>query len=131
AVLLDTDVADRRLQFYEMEFVMMIRRGLKQLVVAAAMMPLIVPSWTCPVLGSEPTSAAVASADTPSWRPTDVRLLPGNVLQGRVIDSDGFGVADREVLVSQGNRLIARGQSSATGEFSMALPRGGVYLVSA
>ena len=109
---------------------MMSRCGLKQLAAAAAI-PLIAPSWTCAVLGSEPTSAAVASADSPSWRPTDVRLLPGNVLQGRVIDSDGFGVANREVLVSQGNRLIARGQSSATGEFSMALPRGGVYLVSA
>ena len=110
---------------------MMIRCRLKKLVAAAAVIPLIVPSWTCAVLGSEPASAAVTSADTPSWRPTDVRLLAGNVLQGRIVDSDGFGLPNQEVLVSQGNRLIARGQTSAVGEFSMALPRGGVYLVSA
>lgn len=96
-----------------------------------ASIPLIVPAWSSSALAAEPTPAkpTALTSDT-ALRPQDVVLLPGNMLAGKVVDSEGQPLADAKVSVHFGKTEIARGITDQAGEFTIPVPRGGVYWLS-
>ncbi|HLQ46334.1 MAG TPA: hypothetical protein VK137_16440, partial [Planctomycetaceae bacterium] len=90
------------------------------------------PGGIPPVSAKEPLPprplATSATASEP--RPVDIVLLPGNVLAGAVVDADGVPRPDANLVVLLGHYEIARGKTDQAGEFAIAVPRGGVYLVA-
>ena len=96
-----------------------------------ASIPLIVPAWSSSALAAEPTPAKDTTLTNDTvLRPQDVVLLPGNVLAGEVVDSNGNPLADTTVSVFVGRQEVARGMTDQAGEFAIAVPRGGVYWLS-
>ena len=96
-----------------------------------ASIPLILPAWPSTVLAGEailPKSAAMTN--DAKIRPQEVVLLPGNVLAGEVVDSNGNPLVDTAVSVFVGRQEIARGLTDQAGEFAITVPRGGMYWLS-
>lgn len=70
-----------------------------------ASIPLIVPALSSSALAAEPTPAnPTALTSEPALRPQDVVLLPGNVLAGEVVDSNGNPLVDATVSVFVGRQ---------------------------
>ncbi len=57
----------------------------------------------------------------------DITMSQEGAFAGRVIDFSGSAVADAEVVISQGNREIAKTTSDESGVFSVSGLKGGVY----
>ncbi len=96
-----------------------------------ASIPLIVPAWSSWALAAEPTPAkTVAVTNDTVLRPQDVVLLPGKVLAGIAVDSEGNPLTDAEVSVYVGKQEVAHGMTDQAGEFAISVPRSGVYWLS-
>lgn len=96
-----------------------------------ASIPLMVPMWSSSSLAAEPTRAKPKPLTSgSSLRTQDVVLLPGNVLAGEVVDSNGNPLADTAIRAFVGRQEVARGMTDHSGEFAITVPRGGVYCLS-
>jgi hypothetical protein len=75
----------------------------------------------------------VALAAEPTQMPvvTDVALRDGGMLQGKVVDLQGAGVAGVPVSVQAQNREVAAATTANEGRFSIPGLKGGVYHVAA
>lgn len=62
---------------------------------------------------------------------TDIALADGGVLQGRVVDLQGGGVAGVDVSVKSQNREVTRTTTNADGQFSVKGLNDGVYQLAA
>lgn len=59
----------------------------------------------------------------------DISMSAEGIFAGRVIDHAGNVVPDAEVVISQGNRQVAKTVSDQSGAFSVSGLKGGVYNV--
>jgi hypothetical protein len=60
----------------------------------------------------------------------DVALTPQSALRGRVVDHSGAPQSHREVVVRQGQTIVARTSTDRAGEFTVANLKGGAYEVA-
>lgn len=108
-------------------------KSLSRVAAFAASLPLTFP-WTFQRAdATEPQSARTQTLAPPrlEQRTVDVKLLPGRVLVGNVVDELQQPSANADVTVSFGKQTIVRGQTNDEGCFSVELPHGGVFLVAA
>jgi hypothetical protein len=79
------------------------------------------------VTTGEATVARQQGASQPQVR--DVELQQGGTLEGQVLDSQGVPLAETTVFVVRDGQAVAATQTGASGWFSIADLRGGVYQV--
>lgn len=106
--------------------------SIQRLSAALAAVPLILPMMPDPVQANDqtPKQNSVATRPLTDFRPADIKLQPGNFLVGQVRDAHGAIVPNADILVTQAHREIARATANESGEFSVFVPKGGVYLVT-
>lgn len=79
--------------------------------------------------GAEPADVSRASGEAKAPTVIDVKLGPGGVLRGRVVDTQGTGDARVEVLVRQATGGSVKTETDQHGDFSVRGLRGGMYQV--
>lgn len=84
-----------------------------------ALLPMV--AVLCSLVGTVPVLGAV--------QPTviDVALGEHGVMAGQVVDAQGVGLAEQQVVLLQGNWEIGRATTDAEGYFRLEGVRGGVY----
>ena len=96
--------------------------------------------WSAVLLAASglliPAPCLVAQSPTQSGalhspQPLDVALEEGHVLRGHVVDNAGHPAFGVHLLLFQGQRLVASGQSDENGQFAIANVRGGSYQIAA
>ena len=110
---------------------MRILNQFSKVVALTAVLPLAIPSLPHSVnafeLPSQRRDAIAPKVARTDPRPTDVKLLPGKILAGTVLDENGKPLADTDVVVIFARQEVIRGCTNDAGEFSVELPHGGVY----
>lgn len=72
----------------------------------------------------------VTAVKTVAAAVADVALTPQGALVGRVVDHAGVPQANREVLVRQGQAVVARTATDKSGTFTVSNLKGGAYQVA-
>jgi hypothetical protein len=98
-------------------------------IVAAALIAMLVPQM---VYAVNPSAAAAGQATgaNATVAVQDVALQAGGVLQGQVLDVQGRPVAAAAVTVMQQGQVVRQAQSDASGRFSVAGLKGGLYQIA-
>lgn len=76
---------------------------------------------TCSLGGAVPVFGTVQPAVV------DVALGESGAMVGQLVDAQGIGLAQQEIVLFQGNREIARARTDTQGHFRVDGLRGGVY----
>lgn len=72
-------------------------------------------------------SAAFCSVPQEKPKVVDVAMLNGNVLVGQLVNSNGKGVSDTQVLLQQDNKTVVTLKTDKQGVFAVKGVPGGVY----
>ena len=78
-----------------------------------------------PVMADAPSAKPTSSR--PTARVADVRLTPGNILSGQIVDRNGQPRAGARVALFARRQVAARATTDKQGRFQVRLNRGGVY----
>lgn len=81
-------------------------------------------------LAAEPAGAAGPRENSPSLKIRDTALDEAGRLWGKVVDRQGQPLSGSPVVISQGNKELARTVSNANGDFAFGVNRGGMVQLS-
>jgi hypothetical protein len=79
------------------------------------------------ILAAQSEAADVSAGN----RIADIMLHDGGIMMGVLVDANGKSVAQQDVLLKQGNQVVAAAKSNAAGQFAVRGLRGGVYQIEA
>ncbi len=86
---------------------------------------------TLAVVGFCLPQSLLSAAEPQAPVATDVALRDGSVLVGRVVDTNGVGVAGTDVSVRLGSATPVAAKTTADGSFAVEALHGGVYQIAA
>ncbi len=81
--------------------------------------------------GAGPADAVHLSLEATMPAIVDVKLAPGGILRGRIVDVRGMGVAQVDVFVRQASGKLATTKTDLRGDFAIRGLRGGVHQLAA
>ena len=88
-----------------------------------------VASSTNTLWGAGPADAVHFSLKTTIPAIVDVKLAPGGILRGRIVDVRAVGISKADVFVRQANGELTTTKTDIRGDFAISGLRGGVHQV--